>query len=91
MRDTGGVLLDMAVDKSLTEELRHEIESGGDGVADLHIWRLGPGHLGAIVSILASHPRDAEFYRDRLSHLPMLSHLTIEVRNTAGVRGRGKS
>ncbi len=64
----------------MTEELRRAIESGGDRLADLHVWRLGPGHLGAIVSILTAEPRDAEFYRSRLSRFRMLSHVTIEVR-----------
>jgi cation diffusion facilitator family transporter len=80
MRDTGGILLDMNPDKAVTEELRRAIESGGDRLADLHVWRLGPGHLGAIVSVLTDAPRDAEFYRSRLSRFRMLSHVTIEVR-----------
>ena len=80
MRDTGGILLDMNPDKNLTEDLRRAIESRGDRLADLHVWRLGPGHLGAIVSILTDGPRDAEYYRERLGQFPMLSHVTIEVR-----------
>ena len=52
MRDTGGILLDMNPDNAMTEELRRAIESDGDRLADLHVWRLGPGHLGAIVSVL---------------------------------------
>ena len=80
IRDTGGVLLDMNPDKAMAEELRRTIESDGDRLADLHIWRLGPGHLGAIVSIMTAKPRDAEFYQSRLSRFRMLSHVTIEVR-----------
>jgi Co/Zn/Cd efflux system component len=78
--DTGGILLDMNPDEAVTEELRRAIESGGDRLADLHVWRLGPGHLGAIVSVLTDAPRDAEFYRSRLSWFRALSHETIEVR-----------
>jgi Co/Zn/Cd efflux system component len=59
------------------------IESDGDRLADFHLWRLGPGHLGAILSILTNRPRDAEFYHSRLSRFKMLSHLTIEVRNAS--------
>jgi cation diffusion facilitator family transporter len=83
MRDTGGILLDMNPDEAVTEELRRAIESGGDHLADLHVWRLGPGHLGAIVSVLTAEPRDAEFYRSRLSRFHMLSHVTVEVRRAA--------
>jgi cation diffusion facilitator family transporter len=79
IRDTGGVLLDMRTDKALADEMRHLIESGGDKLADLHIWRLGPGHLAAIMSIVTTQPHDAEFYRGRLSHFAMLSHPTVEV------------
>jgi cation diffusion facilitator family transporter len=83
IRDTGGVLLDMSADKATAEELRHIIESGGDVLADLHLWRLGPGHLGAILSILTAQRRDVDYYRSRLSGVPMLSHVTIEVQSAA--------
>jgi hypothetical protein len=76
-------ILDMNPDKSMAAELRRTLESDGDRVADPHVWRLGPGHLGAIVSILTSKPRDADFYRSQLSRFRMLSHLTIEVRGVA--------
>jgi Co/Zn/Cd efflux system component len=86
IRDTGGVLLDMNPDKAMAEELRRTIESDGDRLADLHVWRLGPGHLGAIVSVLTAKPRDAEFYRSRLSRFRTLSHVTIEVRGPIACR-----
>ena len=52
IRDTGAVLLDMNPDRDMADNLRRTIESGGDRVADLHLWRLGPGHLGAVVSVV---------------------------------------
>jgi len=91
IRDTGGVLLDMNPDTAMAEELRRTIESDGDRLADLHVWRLGPGHLGAIVSIMTAKPRDAEFYRSRLSRFRTLSHVTIEVRDTIACRKAVKS
>jgi cation diffusion facilitator family transporter len=84
LRDPGGVLLDMSADNATAAELRQMIEGDGDHLADLHVWRLGPGHLGAIVSILTAEPRDVNYYRSRLRRLPMLSHLTIEVQSSAG-------
>jgi cation diffusion facilitator family transporter len=81
VRDTGAVLLDMNPDRDMTEELRKTIEAGGDRLADLHLWRLGPGHLGAIVSVITSKPRGPDFYRERLGHFRALSHLTVEVRD----------
>lgn len=79
MRDAGRILMDMNPDAQLTRRLRQTIESNGDRIVDLHLWRLGPGHLGAVISIATAKPRDCEFYRAQLSHFGLLSHVTIEV------------
>jgi cation diffusion facilitator family transporter len=79
IRDTGAILLDMNPDKGMANKLREQIEADGDELADLHLWRLGPGHLGAIVSVVTSAARDAAYYRARLARFKSLSHLTIEV------------
>lgn len=80
MRDTGGILADMNPDQRMAENLRQTIESDGDRLTDLHLWRLGPGHLGAIVSIVtADARRGPDYYRARLGRFDRLSHLTIEV------------
>lgn len=81
VRDTGGVLLDMQPDPVLTGRVRSLIEGQGDRVADLHVWRLGPGHLGAIVSVLTDRGRGPDFYRDLLAPLCNLSHVTVEIRD----------
>lgn len=79
IRDTGAILLDRIPDPRLAEELRRTIESDGSKLADLHLWRLGPGHLGAIVSVCPKEPCTAEYYRTKLACYPALSHLTIEI------------
>jgi cation diffusion facilitator family transporter len=79
VRDTGAILLDMNPDKGMATKLREEVEADGDKLADLHLWRLGPGHLGAIVSVVTGKERDADYYRARLARFKSLSHLTIEV------------
>ncbi|HEX2941361.1 MAG TPA: cation transporter, partial [Rhodopila sp.] len=83
IRDTGAILLDMNPDQRVTHEVRSAIEAQGDQVADLHVWRLGPGHLGAIVSVTTAMERDTRFYRDRLARVRSLSHVTIEVERAA--------
>jgi cation diffusion facilitator family transporter len=83
MRDTAGVLLDMNPDRTLEESIHGTVEAQGDRLTDLHVWRLGPGHLGAIVAVETSQARGPEFYREKLSHLAMLSHVTIEVHQAA--------
>jgi Co/Zn/Cd efflux system component len=60
-------------------KLRQAIETEGDQLADLHLWRLGPGHLGAIVSVITTQAREAAYYRSRLARFTSLSHLTVEV------------
>ncbi len=79
IRDTGAILLDMNADRDLAADVRQAIEADGDRLADLHVWRLGPGHLGAIVSVATATPRDRDFYRVKLERFRSLSHLTIEV------------
>jgi cation diffusion facilitator family transporter len=79
IRDTGAILLDMNPDEGMAGKLRAEVETDGDVLADLHLWRLGPGHLGAIISVITSKARDADFYRRRLARFKSLSHLTVEV------------
>jgi Co/Zn/Cd efflux system component len=79
IKDTGAVLLDISPDPPMAERVREAIEAGGDTLADLHLWRLGPGHHGAIVSVVTSEPRTPAFYRARLRPFRALSHITIEV------------
>jgi cation diffusion facilitator family transporter len=81
VRDTGRILLDMTPDAALLARIRRRVEADGDRVADLHLWRLGPGHLGAIVTIVTQRSRDSSFYRSQLKCFPTLSHVTVEVAN----------
>jgi cation diffusion facilitator family transporter len=79
VRDTGRILIDMNPDQDLTERLRQEIETDGDRLTDLHVWRLGPGHLAAVLSVATGHSRRPEDYHERLRHFSALSHITVEV------------
>jgi Co/Zn/Cd efflux system component len=72
-------LLDRVPDSRLASEVRNLIESDGSTLADLHIWRLGPGHLGAIVSVCPKEGRSADYYRAKLARYRSLSHVTIEI------------
>jgi cation diffusion facilitator family transporter len=79
IRDTGSILLDMNPDRNMANNLRQAVEREGDQLADLHLWRLGPGHLGAIISVVTKQEREADYYRAQLVRFPSLSHLTVEV------------
>jgi Co/Zn/Cd efflux system component len=63
----------------LARKIALRLEQGSDRVSDLHLWRLGPGHLAAVISIVTHHPRSPEQYKRRLSGLAGLSHVTVEV------------
>ena len=84
MRDTGGILLDMEAGGDLAGRIRAEIESkDGDRVADLHVWRVGPGHFAAIVAIVTRRATDAAELKVALKARYPLAHLTVEVLATA--------
>jgi cation diffusion facilitator family transporter len=87
LRDTGGILLDRTPDPGMADKVRRAIESDGDQVTDLHLWRLGPGHLGAIVSIATTKAHEAAHYRQRLARFADLSHVTVEVQHTDPAHG----
>jgi cation diffusion facilitator family transporter len=82
LRDTAGILLDRTPDVRIRDSVRAKIECDGDQLTDLHIWRLGPGHLGAIVSVATAKPRGPEYYRRALGQFPDLSHITVEVKHS---------
>ena len=78
MRDTASVLLD-ASDPGIEDEVRQQVEGPGDArIADLHIWRVGPGAYAAIVSVAGIGPRAV---RERLAPVHEIAHLTVEVRS----------
>jgi cation diffusion facilitator family transporter len=79
LRDTGAILLDMNPDPKLADNLRTTIERDGDRLADLHLWRVGPGHLAAIICVVTSQQRQARYYRERLARFKVLSHVTVEI------------
>jgi cation diffusion facilitator family transporter len=79
LRDSGAVLLDMTPDPKIAQRIRSILETDGDRVADLHLWRVGPGHYSAIVSLVTHRPERPSHYREQLRVLGNLSHVTIEI------------
>ena len=80
MRDTGAILLDMSPDRRMAENVRHAIEDRGDKVVDLHVWRVGPGHMSAVLSVATNESQhDSRFYHAALKGFKGLSHVTVEV------------
>jgi len=79
MRTAGTVLLDMVPDRRLAGKIRKRLEVAGDRVCDLHLWRLGPGHVGVIAAVVSDRPQAPSAYKHRLEGVAGLSHITIEV------------
>jgi len=84
VRAAGAVLLDLRPDEALAGEVRRRLERDGDRVVDLHLWRVGPGHAAAVVSIVSEAPALPAAYKARLSDLHGLSHVTVEVLRCPG-------
>jgi cation diffusion facilitator family transporter len=79
LKAAGGVLLDMSGNPLLAQQIRQRLEREGDRVADLHLWRLGPGHNAVIATIVTAEPAPASTYKSRIAELTGLSHITVEV------------
>jgi Co/Zn/Cd efflux system component len=69
----------MVPDRHLAGSIRKRLEVDGDRVSDLHLWRLGPGHVGLIAAVVSDEPQAASAYKHRLNGIAGLSHVTIEV------------
>lgn len=85
LRETGRVLLDGEVSPARRQAIVAALEDDDVRVTDLHLWRIGPRHLAAIVSLATLDPREPRHYRARLSGFRDLAHVTVEV-NDVGAR-----
>lgn len=79
VKSASAVLLDAVPSADMVSNIRRRLERDGDEVADLHLWRLGPEHMGAIISIVSDQPKTPDSYKSRLSGIHGLSHVTVEV------------
>ena len=89
MKETSPVLLDESIALKHKTTIKDIIESDADNrIADLHIWRVGPDHFAAIISVVSHHPKAPDYYKallrqshsfkQRGSNLK-LAHITVEV------------
>ena len=81
IRDSAMVLLDADADPQQSDEIRTFLQDELKArIPDLHLWRLGPGHRGLIVSLISPDAISAEAVKATLrSRYPDLSHVTVEV------------
>lgn len=83
IRAAGAILLDMTPNPDIPARIRAALERDGNRITDLHVWRLGPGHLGAIISLRSGAPASPERYKAQLAAIRELSHVTIEIETAA--------
>ena len=87
LRDTSRVLLDGDVEPATAAAVREVIETDGTTqVADVHLWRVGPSDLSAIVSVVTHAPHPPDYYKALLQQRFAFRHVTIEVNVCPGDR-----
>jgi cation diffusion facilitator family transporter len=80
LHETSRVLLDAQLPGNATERLRAAIEAhGGDRVADLHLWSIGPGIQAAAIVVVSDAPRSPDHYRGLIPPDLHVVHATVEV------------
>ncbi len=79
-RQAAHQLLDVTTSPELETWVRTQLESIDDvRVADLHVWEIGPGQHGCVVSLVTSKPRGVDHYRKALLASTAIAHLTVEI------------
>jgi cation diffusion facilitator family transporter len=79
IKAAAAVLLDAVPSPKRADLIRRRLEAEGDRVADFHLWRLGPGHLGVLAVVVSQNPQPPAYYKARLADIRGLSHVNIEV------------
>lgn len=85
MRDTSRILLDRDGDREMTEKIRCIIEADRDNrVADLHLWHISANNYSLILSVVTHYPQSPDHYKELLSELSNIAHMTVEVHVPVG-------
>ncbi len=80
LRTAGKVLLDTQGPEDIQTKIKNSIETNSDNkVADLHLWSIGPGIYGVIVTVVAVDPRPSDHYKSLIPSGLGLVHVTVEV------------
>ncbi|HEY1230993.1 MAG TPA: cation diffusion facilitator family transporter [Ramlibacter sp.] len=88
---TGKVLLDREMDHAIVDEVREAVESAGERVTDLHVWRVGRDCYACALTLLTSDAQlDAAEVRRRLARHPEIAHSTSEI-HAAPLHQRAKA
>jgi len=73
LRDTSSILLDQSMEGTDIIKIKKILETDSDNrIADVHIWKVGPDHYAAIISIVTHYPKPPEHYKRLLKDLKEL-------------------
>jgi cation diffusion facilitator family transporter len=80
LKETSSILLDGSIEGRARQRIVRAIESDRDNrISDLHVWKVGPEHYAAMISIVTHHPKSAEYYKKLIADVTNLAHTTVEV------------
>mgnify|MGYP006299467973 CR=1 FL=1 len=80
VKDTSSILLDREMNFDIAEKVRNLIEQDNDSkISDLHLWRVAQNKYSCIISLVAKDPLSPKDYKNKLSKIEELAHMTIEV------------
>ncbi|MCP3940120.1 MAG: CDF family Co(II)/Ni(II) efflux transporter DmeF [Desulfobacteraceae bacterium] len=82
VKDSGSILLDAGVAQKTIIDIKAIIEAEADNkVSDIHVWKIGPKHLGIIICLVTSQPKVSDHYKKLIAdHFRQSGHVTIEVK-----------
>jgi cation diffusion facilitator family transporter len=84
IRSSAAVLLDFVPAPKIADLVRERLEVEGDRLADLHLWRIGPGHIAVVAAVVSDRPQRPDAYKARLWDVAGISHVTVEVHRCPG-------
>jgi cation diffusion facilitator family transporter len=80
LRETARVLLDHRADQGVHADILRRVEQEGKiRVRDLYVWNVGPRRLAAHLTVEDTTPRPPEYYKDLMTDVTHLEHVTVEV------------
>ncbi len=95
LRETSPILLDGNSTEAIQQAIRTRIEAQADNrIADLHVWKVGPGCYAVIIALVTHFPREIGVYRALLVDMPALAHVTFEVhhcRDESPIKSDGRT
>ncbi len=79
MHQTAPILLDASMKQKSLAEIKLLVESNGDSLVDLHVWKVSADHYAASLIVVSESDANCGDIKQRLADIKALSHVTVEV------------